>query len=39
MEKPEFSIEDLLVLIASFEGEFIIHIEPWEGEDSDGEEG
>lgn len=39
MEKPEFSMDDLLVLISTFKGEFIIHIESWEGESKDETDG
>ena len=36
MDRPEFTMEDLITLVAAFEGEFIIHIEcREEGEQND----
>ncbi len=32
MEKPEFSMEDVVTLVNSCEGEFIIHVEFGKGE-------
>lgn len=35
MEKPELTMEDLVTLVSSFEGEFIIDIESWEEDEED----
>lgn len=34
VEKKEVTLEELIGLIQSQNGEFIIHVEPWEGEES-----
>ncbi len=35
MEKPELTMEDLVTLISCCEGEFIIHVESREEEETD----
>ena len=38
MEKPEFSMEDVVTLVNSCEGEFIIHVEFGKEESHGGKE-
>ena len=38
MDRPELTMEDIVTLVNAFEGEFIIHIEAREEDETDGTE-
>ncbi len=38
MDRPELTMEDIVTLVNAFEGEFIIHIEAREEDETDGAE-
>lgn len=35
MERPEFTMEDIVTLVSTFEGEFIIDVESMEDDEED----